>query len=225
MKNYARLEKIFERRQRTFQDNGCYLADYSAFELFERGDYEKSINLGEKALKLNCSNNGYVSRRLSYAYLVKWATKYQSATKVDVNDNLYLKAKILNADMSDILYNLSNSQKTESLIGIILRTGVKIDDPNQDSLTATGLAVQYSSLTALKTLINSGANINARQGGAEWSLLMIATYNGNEDIVKYLLDKGADVGVKSKDGHTASEIAKARGYNRIAKLLVPKYRT
>lgn len=225
MEDFARLEKVFERRQRTFEYNGCYLAEYSAFELFKRGDYEKSIRLGEKALKLNCSNDGYVSRRLSYAYLVKWATKYQSATKVDAEDNLYLKAKILNADMSEILYNLSNSQKTESSIGIILRTGVKIDAQNQDSITATGLAVQYGSLTALKKLINSGANINTRQGSAEWSLLMIAAYNGNEEVVKYLLDKGADVDVKSKDGYTARKVAEARGFNRIAKLLGPKYRT
>lgn len=225
MKDFVQLEKVFERRQRTFQSNGCYLAEYSAFELFKRGDYEKAISLGESALQLRCSENGYVSRRLSYAYLAKWAKKYQLATKVDAEDNLYLKAKIINSDMSDILYNLSNSEKTEYSIGVILRSGVKIDDSNHDLLTATGLAVQNGSLTALKILIKSGANINSRQGKTEWSLLMIAAYHGNEEIVKYLLDKGAEVGVKSKDGYMASQIAEARGFKKVAKLLEPKYRT
>lgn len=223
--DFVKLEKIYERRQRTFSSNGCYLSEYAEFELFLRGDYEKAIRLGEDAMQLKCSGNGFVSRRLSYAYLSKWAKKYQSAAKLNTEDNLFLKARIINSDTSDILYALSNSSKTEFSIGILLRAGLKIDDLNQDYLTATGLAVQDSSLRALKVLINSGANINSLQGKTEWSLLMIAAYNGNEEIVKYLLDKGADVGVKSKDGYSASAIAESRGYKNIAKLLQPKYRT
>ncbi|HOB72379.1 MAG TPA: ankyrin repeat domain-containing protein, partial [bacterium] len=46
--------------------------------------------------------------------------------------------------------------------------------------------------------------------------LMYAAGMGLGDLVKTLLEKGADKNIKRKDGRTALDIAKAKGYTYIA---------
>ena len=48
---------------------------------------------------------------------------------------------------------------------------------------------------------------------------MAASHEGHIDIVKLLLDKGADVNAKSKDGDTALKAASVKGHTEIVELL------
>ena len=52
--------------------------------------------------------------------------------------------------------------------------------------------------------------------------LLDATYFGNIDVVKELLEKGADVNAKDKHGWTPLHAAATAGHTEIAKLLIDK---
>ena len=72
------------------------------------------------------------------------------------------------------------------------------------------------------SLINSGVNVNClvKFGGREWSPLMMASDEGHTDIVKLLLQRGAQVDLQNNVGRTALMIASDEGHMNIAKLLM-----
>ena len=70
-------------------------------------------------------------------------------------------------------------------------------------------------------LVQHGADVNAKYGGGP--LLCDAARDGNTDSVKFLLDNGADVGIKAKsDGSTPLHLASYGCHLGIAKMLVDK---
>ena len=48
---------------------------------------------------------------------------------------------------------------------------------------------------------------------------MAAEWEKNIDIVRLLIDKGADVNAKAKNGDTALKLAKTKGHTRIVEFL------
>ena len=83
----------------------------------------------------------------------------------------------------------------------------------------------------VQAVLTDGADINATEVREDSGVfvrgltaLMMASANGRTEIVKLLLDKGAEVNVKNNYGITALFIASAHGYTEIAKLLLDKWR-
>lgn len=64
-------------------------------------------------------------------------------------------------------------------------------------------------------LLEAGADVNAVDI-AGWTALMWASFNGEKNLVKFLIDKGADIEKKSKNGETAFSIATVLGYENTA---------
>eukprot|EP00434_Breviolum_minutum_P023567 symbB.v1.2.020789.t1/scaffold1766.1/size102418/8 len=72
--------------------------------------------------------------------------------------------------------------------------------------TALRYAVRADRVKAAKALIDGGANLNiASQSGR--TPLMSAASNGIADMVKLLLDAGADAKVKNELGYTAYDLS------------------
>jgi Ankyrin repeats (many copies) len=54
---------------------------------------------------------------------------------------------------------------------------------------------------------------------AGWTLLMMAAAKGYTDIVKFLLEQGADPNIKNNQNKTAAQIAQENGHDALAKKL------
>ena len=68
---------------------------------------------------------------------------------------------------------------------------------------------------------NSGSQVFTGLGGLEPILVLACfSYNADPQIVKMLLDRGADPATKSQQGRTPLELARERGYEEVARLLV-----
>jgi hypothetical protein len=67
-------------------------------------------------------------------------------------------------------------------------------------------------------LLDKKADINARNEDGSTTLMWAAS-TGQAETVKYLLEKGADKGIKDKHGDTAYSLALSNGYPEIAALL------
>jgi ankyrin repeat protein len=68
-------------------------------------------------------------------------------------------------------------------------------------------------------LLEAKADVNARDNSSGITVLWIAAWQGEVEVVKLLLEKGADVNAKRSGGETALEIAKAMEHTEIVQLL------
>jgi ankyrin repeat protein len=84
------------------------------------------------------------------------------------------------------------------------------------------LAASDGVITEVNTALNDGADVNAKSN-EDISALTLATLNDHTDIVKLLLDKGADVNGKyTENGVTALIVASDFGFFDIVKVLIDK---
>lgn len=83
------------------------------------------------------------------------------------------------------------------------------------------LAVQKKQNGVAKTLIEKGADVNAKNSHGQ-SALLIAIASGNDKIVKYLIDCGADINAKDNNGRTPLFMAMQKNKPGIAKLLIER---
>ena len=74
------------------------------------------------------------------------------------------------------------------------------------------------------SLINSGVNVNClvKIGGREWSPLLMASVEGHTEIVKVLLERGAQVDLQDNGGWTALMWASYSGCTEIVNVLVER---
>ena len=79
-------------------------------------------------------------------------------------------------------------------------------------------AIREGNLEKVKELIESGADVNAKDNSGETALMWAAWYDRAE-IAKILIDNGADVNAKNRWGKTALTGAICWGNTEVAKLL------
>uniref|UniRef100_A0A8D2JQ74 Ankyrin repeat and SAM domain-containing protein 6 n=1 Tax=Sciurus vulgaris TaxID=55149 RepID=A0A8D2JQ74_SCIVU len=86
------------------------------------------------------------------------------------------------------------------------------EDPNHvnlvngDGATPLMLAAVMGQLPLVQLLVERHADIDKQDSVHGWTALMQATYHGNKEIVKYLLNQGADVTLRAKNGYTAFDL-------------------
>jgi ankyrin repeat protein len=62
------------------------------------------------------------------------------------------------------------------------------------------LTAEFGFIDVVKTLVEAGAEVNARNGEAGHTAIMVSAQNEHVETVRYLLEKGADATMQTKDG-------------------------
>ena len=83
------------------------------------------------------------------------------------------------------------------LVGQLLDAGADVESPNEDGQTALMLAARAGALDVAKTLVEHGANVNAKESWRGQTALMWAADGNFPDLAQYLISKGADVRVRA----------------------------
>ncbi len=99
---------------------------------------------------------------------------------------------------------------------MLLRYGA---DPNAHSRNSMSVAPIHSAAAgrkqrAVEWLVEYGADVNAAQHGG-WTALHEAVNQGNMDMVRYLIEKGAEATKKNDQGVAAVDIAKEKGHQEV----------
>ena len=105
-----------------------------------------------------------------------------------------------------------------SLSKWLLERRAKVDPRNEFGETALMLAAAGGDLSLVKHLVTYGARINIEG----WSPLIYAAWRGHTEVVRYLLDNGADIDAVSANGTSALMMASAFGQFETVKLLLWK---
>ncbi|MBI4399191.1 ankyrin repeat domain-containing protein [Candidatus Micrarchaeota archaeon] len=71
----------------------------------------------------------------------------------------------------------------------------------------------------VRILLSKYPDVNAAEGKNGWTPLHLAAANGLDEIFLLLLERYADIGIKTKDGKTALELAEANGHWYVAEIL------
>jgi len=88
-------------------------------------------------------------------------------------------------------------------------------------LPALHAAAQSGTFAALDQLLSGGADANARAGGGETPLMLVAA-RGRLDAIGLLVERGADVNAVSDAGNTALMLAAARGQVDAVRALIER---
>ncbi|XP_072139570.1 ankyrin repeat and SAM domain-containing protein 6-like [Mobula birostris] len=77
---------------------------------------------------------------------------------------------------------------------------------NADGASPLMIAAMTGQLELVQLLSERNSDIDKQDGVHGWTALMQATYHGSKDVVKYLLNQGADVNLCAKNGVTAFDL-------------------
>jgi len=80
------------------------------------------------------------------------------------------------------------------------------DDQHTGGVTPLVLAARQGNIEAVKTLADSGADLNKPSGDGS-SAIVVAVQNGHYDVARYLVEKGADINLANEKGWTPLYLA------------------
>lgn len=113
----------------------------------------------------------------------------------------------------------AGTKEQSAVIRFLAKSGVSVDETDKNGVTPLHRAVRFRSLSAVNSLLQLGAGVNAPDRRSRSTPLHRATTHtgapataGKNDIAvaiaKVLLEHGADAKLKNKKGKTAAEYAK-----------------
>ncbi len=136
------------------------------------------------------------------------------------------------------------SEILTKIVDALLGNGADMNRENQNKTTALMHAVLFNYIELMKLLLNNGANVNHENEEGMTALILAVTENRRSEVVKILLNNGADggdtliwaarnneheaadvllmvnVNYKNQYGNTALIAAAADGYSKVVKLLL-----
>ncbi|MDR2943240.1 MAG: ankyrin repeat domain-containing protein [Treponema sp.] len=117
------------------------------------------------------------------------------------------------------LYTAINKNQSNAVIQLLLQNGAK---PNGEILL---LAMEKQKFEQAKQFIGMGADVNYRYPLSKkyadgMTPLLYASKWNNFELIKLLVEKGANINLRASNGNTALTIAQINGNNEIYKYLI-----
>ncbi|XP_011496279.1 PREDICTED: ankyrin repeat and KH domain-containing protein 1-like [Ceratosolen solmsi marchali] len=108
----------------------------------------------------------------------------------------------------------------EEVVRVLLEAGANVEDHNDNGHTPLMEAASAGHVSVAKILLEHGAGINTHSNEFKESALTLACYKGHLEMVKFLLEAGADREHKTDEMHTALMEASMDGHVEVARLLL-----
>uniref|UniRef100_A0A8C7QX56 Ankyrin repeat and KH domain containing 1 n=1 Tax=Oncorhynchus mykiss TaxID=8022 RepID=A0A8C7QX56_ONCMY len=106
------------------------------------------------------------------------------------------------------------------VVKVLLKEGANIEDHNENGHTPLMEGASAGHVEVARVLLEYGAGINTHSNEFKESALTLACYKGHLDMVRFLLEAGADQEHKTDEMHTALMEACMDGHVEVARLLL-----
>ncbi|XP_075991037.1 histone-lysine N-methyltransferase G9a [Anticarsia gemmatalis] len=168
---------------------------------------------------------------LAVTVMAKIQEKQKESTKqptedvdVDSDKESEAPAKTEKADdkseRSDDSENLPDEEDMIKVIRYLLAAGCDINFPGPDGMTALHVCAQLGCARVARLLLTySATNIDAKDAGG-WTPLVWAAENKHDDVVKILLESGADALTSDTEGNYAVHWCALAGSSQALRLLL-----
>ncbi|CAI9178267.1 unnamed protein product [Rangifer tarandus platyrhynchus] len=140
--------------------------------------------------------------------------------------------KILVSHGTDV--NLQNGSGKDSLmlacyaghldvVKYLRRHGASWDTRDLGGCTALHWAADGGHCNVIEWMIGDGCEVDVVDAGSRWTPLMrVSAVSGNQEVASLLIDAGADVNVKDKDGKTPLMVAVLNNHEELVQLLLDR---
>ncbi|XP_064457287.1 ankyrin repeat domain-containing protein 17-like isoform X2 [Ornithodoros turicata] len=108
----------------------------------------------------------------------------------------------------------------EEVARALVAAGANVEDHNENGHTPLMEAASAGHVSTARVLVEAGASINTHSNEFKESALTLACYKGHLEMVRFLLEAGADQEHKTDEMHTALMEASMDGHVEVARLLL-----
>jgi tetratricopeptide (TPR) repeat protein len=210
------MEALYKQRVAEFGPGACYTKDYARFLLDVRGDPQGAIDLARRALNQNC-DDAPARQILGVSEYVVWASATGPASAEALNQaHIYLPMS------AHALFALASGERSSTALKALVVAGEKIDQQDNEHMTALAHALTENDLVAARRLLAAGARADTPVTSAGVPLALLPVMEGRLDAVQLLRRFGTDYKKIRFHGTTAYEIARQTGNSALADALAEK---
>jgi hypothetical protein len=106
----------------------------------------------------------------------------------------------------------------------LVDAGADVNARNFEGRTALMFAALYGYAAIVERLVAARADVNTVPAGEpRWPALFVASQNGHADVVRLLLDNGADATYRDEQGVDAIQLAYENGHPQLGELLIDSW--
>ena len=105
------------------------------------------------------------------------------------------------------------------VIELLITDGADVNLVNDEGRTSLMFAASGPFPETVLRLLDNGAEVNRSDSVEEWTPLMYAAAEGNNEVIELLLEHGANPKAMDADGETAIDFAENNGHTQTAALL------
>ena len=106
------------------------------------------------------------------------------------------------------------------MTGVFLEAGFEVNKPSADQVSLLGTAARNGYPGLAKILLEAGADVNTLSLDRNNTALMDASSHGHVEMVRFFIENGAELEIKSKSGQTALILATGNGHLDCAETLI-----
>jgi len=122
-------------------------------------------------------------------------------------------------DKVSVLFYAIRYQASIEAIKLLLECGANLQEIDEDGLSAIDIAIKFKREDVIRLCIQKGMDVNKTSRKSKINPLLLASCFNDVNIVKLLLDNGADINYVDNYGMNAKDYARKLGQKKVLKFL------